>query len=90
MKYLLVFLLSLGLVACNSNVEDAGIKGYTKLVDNVEGCNVYWTYNPKGNNVTWVRCSDKQQPTIEETQHTESCGKGCTRSVTTQTIRDKK
>lgn len=56
----------------------------TQAVGKHEDCTIFYTATTKGHYVTWVRC--KKEPKVVEVNHTESCGKSCTRHVKTVTI----
>jgi uncharacterized protein YcfL len=72
------------LVGCNSSDNHPTAEKPTVVVGEYEDCKIYYTQTlGPAPNVTWVRC--KNEPKRVETKRTESCGKGCTRVVTTIT-----
>ena len=72
------------LVGCNSSDNHPTVEKPTVVVGEYEDCKIYYTQTlGSAPNVTWVRC--KNEPKRVETKRTESCGKGCTRVVTTIT-----
>jgi len=74
------------LTACSDSPPIPPEKVETFIVGKYEDCTLYRTKTIKGPDVTWVRC--KKEPKVVESQHTESCGKGCTRTVLTKTIEE--
>lgn len=74
------------LAACGKEVHVSPELVETNIVGKYEDCTLYRTITTRGPDVTWVRC--KKEPKVVESQHTESCGKGCTRKVLTTTIED--
>lgn len=80
---LVVFMLT----ACqpDPNVPKAISTGTaTQIVGKYEDCTFYHTKVDTYPDISWVRC--KKEPNTTTTQIKESCGKSCTRIVTTQTI----
>jgi len=72
------------LAGCGSSEHTPTAEKPTVVVGEYEDCKIYYTRTSgSAPNVTWVRC--KNEPKRLETKHTESCGKGCTRVVTTIT-----
>lgn len=93
MKRPLIFLCTfLCIVLTGCTDRDTGQvldKDGTVLVGEYDGCSIYYTRTKSpAPNVTWIRC--KKTPKTVETNHTESCGKGCTREVKTITVEDEK
>lgn len=58
----------------------------TRVVGKHEDCTLFRTNPSSGPDITWVRC--KKDPKVVEANHTESCGKGCTRHVKTITLEE--
>jgi hypothetical protein len=86
MKYA-ILLLALTLTACGPLETPDTQTAQTVLIAEHDGCKIYHTRTAGPfPNVTWVRC--KKEPEVTESHHTESCGKGCTRTVKTVVVED--
>jgi len=81
---LFILATTLILAGCGSSEHAPTAENPTVVVGEYEDCKIYYTRTlGTAPNVTWVRC--KNEPKRVETKHTASCGKGCTRVVTTIT-----
>lgn len=90
-KFLLFLLAAFLLTACEQKAEPvpmAGIRtpnGYNvKTLFQHDGCTVYRFYDEYYYRY-FVRC--KKQAIVQE-EHSESCGKACTRRIQTTTVQD--
>jgi len=82
-KLLVVIPLILLVTACGRGTTYTTESAPTSVVAKHEDCTVFLTRTTDGSYVHWVRC---QKQAVTETQHTESCGKGCTRHVRITTV----
>lgn len=86
MRYLLIVLLLSGCGQESLEAPDVQT-AQTVLIGEHEGCSIYYTRTAGAyQNVTWVRC--KKEPNVTESHHTESCGKGCTRTIKTVVVEE--
>lgn len=81
MKWMLLVML---LAGCSESQPTKPEDVETKIVGKYEDCTIYRTHTLSGPDLSWIRC--RTEPKIIETKHTESCGKNCTRVVTTSTV----
>lgn len=88
MKTAITLIAAVALTACGPKQpqQPIGSAALTQVVGQFEDCTLYRTNTHLGPDVTWVRC--KKEPKVVEANHTESCGKGCTRHVKTVTVEE--